>query len=303
MACTENCTGMPAQPIINPTVDDYFNAYTAFTKDLGYEILNWAADEKIYEKDGTALKTLATKDWFLSDFTSCFTIAMGYLAFVFIGSFVMWAFKIPSQSASVYPLSFVYNFVQVALCAYMTIEAGVLAYRHHYTITPCNAFNYENPPIGSLLWLFYISKVLDFADTFFIIVKKNWKQLSFLHVYHHVTIFSVYWLNLNIGYDGDIYLTILLNGGVHTVMYLYYFVSMHTRQIWLKSSVTLMQLGQFCCMMGQAVYLLANNCQTFPKRVTQIYLVYIFTLFLLFVNFFLQSYVFVKKDKSKTKTN
>lgn len=52
---------MPAQPIINPTVDDYFNAYTAFTKDLGYEILNWAADEKIYEKDGTALKTLATK--------------------------------------------------------------------------------------------------------------------------------------------------------------------------------------------------------------------------------------------------
>lgn len=26
------------------------------------------------------------QDWFLSDFTSCFTIAMGYLAFVFIGS-------------------------------------------------------------------------------------------------------------------------------------------------------------------------------------------------------------------------
>ena len=30
-------------------------------------------------------------------------------------------------------------------------------------------------------------------------------------------------------YDGDIYLTIILNGLVHTIMYTYYFVSMHTK--------------------------------------------------------------------------
>mmetsp|Transcript_40952 Transcript_40952/g.82433 ORF Transcript_40952/g.82433 Transcript_40952/m.82433 type:complete len:92 (-) Transcript_40952:81-356(-) len=78
---------------------------------------------------------------------------------------------------------------------------------------------------------------------------------------------------------------------------------MHTRDIWWKSSVTSMQLLQFICMMSQACYLLATNCQTFPKRVTQIYLGYIFTLFLLFLNFFLQSYVFVKKDKSKARPN
>jgi hypothetical protein len=28
-------------------------------------------------------------------------------------------------------------------------------------------------------------------------------QLSFLHVYHHLTIFMFYWINCNIGYDGD----------------------------------------------------------------------------------------------------
>ena len=31
------------------------------------------------------------------------------------------------------------------------------------------------------------------------------------------------------GYDGDVYVTIVLNGFIHTVMYTYYFVSLHTK--------------------------------------------------------------------------
>ena len=73
--------------------------------------------------------------------------------------------------------------------------------------------------IRDRLWLFYASKVLDFVDTFFIVIGKKWKQLSFLHVYHHTTIFLFYWLNLHVNYDGDIYLTIVLNGAIHTIMY------------------------------------------------------------------------------------
>lgn len=34
-------------------------------------------------------------------------------------------------------------------------------------------------------------QILDFMDTVFIILKKSWRQLSFLHVYHHTTIFLV----------------------------------------------------------------------------------------------------------------
>ena len=36
-------------------------------------------------------------------------------------------------------------------------------------------------------------------------------------------------MNLNVGYDGDVYVTIVLNGFIHTVMYTYYFVSLHTK--------------------------------------------------------------------------
>jgi hypothetical protein len=52
---------MPNQLPINPSMDDYFSHYKAFTSDLGIEILNWASNEKVFEKDGTALKPFATK--------------------------------------------------------------------------------------------------------------------------------------------------------------------------------------------------------------------------------------------------
>lgn len=90
-----------------------------------------------------------------------------------------------------YPLKFLYNIVQVMLCSYMCIEALVQAWRADYHILPCNPFDQKNPPIMFILYVFYISKILDFADTVFIILEKRWKQLSFLHVYHHTSIFLV----------------------------------------------------------------------------------------------------------------
>ncbi len=90
-----------------------------------------------------------------------------------------------------YPIKFLYNIVQVMLCSYMCIEAGIRAYAAGYSWIPCNPMNASHPPLGFILYVFYISKVLDFMDTFFIIAEKRWKQLSFLHVYHHTSIFLV----------------------------------------------------------------------------------------------------------------
>ena len=51
-------------------------------------------------------------------------------------------------------------------------------------------------------------------------------------------------------------------------------------------------------MMSQATYLLATDCSQPPKVITQVYLVYIFTLLMLFAQFFVKSYM---KPKKKTK--
>jgi elongation of very long chain fatty acids protein 4 len=86
------------------------------------------------------------------------------------------------------------------LCSYMWIEASIRAYQAGYSIIPCNPFNFHDPPLGFVLYVFYLSKILDFMDTFFIIAEKRWKQLSFLHVYHHTSIFLVMMLLIHIGY-------------------------------------------------------------------------------------------------------
>ena len=221
-----------------------------------------------------------------------------------IGSAVM---KIGVPAMDPYGIKFIYNVSQIMLCAYMTIEAGLLAYRNNYGLVPCVPYNQEDPPIANLLWLFYVSKVWDFWDTIFIVVGKKWRQLSFLHVYHHITIFLFYWLNTNVMYDGDVYLTVFLNGFIHTVMYTYYFICMHTKvpetgkslPIWWKSSLTLLQLIQFVTMMSQGTYLLVTKCPTQPPRVVAAYVGYILSLFILFVQFFIASYMTPKKKKKE----
>jgi elongation of very long chain fatty acids protein 4 len=117
----------------------------------------------------------------------------------------------------------------------------------------------------------------------------------------HVSL-QFYWLNVQVGYDGDIYLTIVLNGLIHTLMYTYYFVSMHTKEIWWKPALTMGQMIQFCLMNLQAVYLIFVPGVQFPRNITVAYLFYILTLLFLFAQFFVRSYMSPKKkggDKEK----
>lgn len=65
-------------------------------------------------------------------------------------------------------------------------------------------------------------QVLDFMDTFFIVYRGSWSQFSFLHIYHHTSIFLTYWAITLIGADGDIYFTIVANSFIHFLMYFYY---------------------------------------------------------------------------------
>ena len=89
----------------------------------------------------------------------------------------------------------------------------------------------------------------------FIVARRKWRQLSFLHLYHHTSIFLVYWLNLNAGYDGDIYFTIVLNSAIYFIMYAYYALRSFNVRVPtpVKALITNSQMVQFCCMNLQAV--------------------------------------------------
>lgn len=61
----------------------------------------------------------------------------------------------------------------------------------------------------------------------------------------------------------------------------------------------MMQLVQFVTMMSQGSYLLAVQCPNVALRVASAYIVYILSLFILFAQFFVSSYMKPKRDKIK----
>eukprot|EP00928_Gymnodinium_smaydae_P063212 TRINITY_DN4686_c0_g4_i1.p1 TRINITY_DN4686_c0_g4~~TRINITY_DN4686_c0_g4_i1.p1 ORF type:complete len:315 (-),score=66.57 TRINITY_DN4686_c0_g4_i1:299-1168(-) len=198
--------------------------------------------------------------------------------------------KIKQDGFVVFASMALYNSVQVALCGWM-VYAALAEYKSKGYSPVCNVSDLSQDGMAFVLHVFYLSKVLDFADTVFMIVKSNWRQVSFLHVYHHTSIFLIYWLNANTFYDGDIYLTIVLNGAIHFIMYGYYLATAFNVAVptLIKKSITNAQLIQFCCMETQGAYILFFGCPS-PRNVVIMYMIYISTMLVLFLDFKRRTY-------------
>ena len=50
--------------------------------------------------------------------------------------------------------------------------------------------------IAKAIWWFYISKLLELLDTVIFILRKKYNQVSFLHVFHHASMFSLWWIGV-----------------------------------------------------------------------------------------------------------
>jgi elongation of very long chain fatty acids protein 4 len=194
--------------------------------------------------------------------------------------------KIEKDGLVIFVAMVIYNATQVALCGWMVVSV-LMEHRRRGLRPVCNAHNLAEDGIAAVLHVFYLSKALDFADTVFMIVKSNWRQVSFLHVYHHSSIWLFYWLNTQCNYDSDIYFTIVLNGTIHFIMYGYYLATTFNIPVpaIIKKTITNAQITQFFCMEIQgAALLILPDCGS-PKKVTILYMVYISTMVALFMNF------------------
>lgn len=72
--------------------------------------------------------------------------------------------------------------------------------------------------MAKILYIFYLSKILEFGDTVIMALKKNYHQISFLHVYHHSSIFCVWWVIVYFAPGGESYFSAALNSGIHVFM-------------------------------------------------------------------------------------
>ncbi|KAL7733352.1 hypothetical protein ACLKA6_004847 [Drosophila palustris] len=147
---------------------------------------------------------------------------------------------------------FVYNLLMSMLNAHIFLELFTASRALNYSAKcqPCIvSYDPQEMRIASAFWWFYISKILEFADTAFFILRKKWSQLSFLHLYHHSSMFVICWIVVKWIPTGSTFIPALMNSFVHIIMYGYYSLSALGPRVypylWWKRYITRLQLLQF----------------------------------------------------------
>lgn len=158
-----------------------------------------------------------------------------------------------------------------------------------------------------LSYLYYLNKYIDLLDTVFIVLRKSYKQISALHLFHHLLmpIAGYYVIRFN-GFGGHLIVMGLLNLFVHIVMYSYYYISIHRPQIkeniWWKKYITILQMVQFVIIFVHSVWTLQQTNCGVPRGMIYITLLISAIMFSMFTNFFIHCYLPVKKQIAEKKS-
>jgi GNS1/SUR4 family len=206
---------------------------------------------------------------------------------------------------NVKPFAVCHNAIMFFLSFYMVVETLSQSYVNFgwaKKFTPWGNM-VENPgsskfsPSGyrlaRVLWIHYLSKVYEFADTAIMVLKKNERQISFLHVYHHAsTFFPCWWAAVNFAPGGDVYFICALNSFVHVLMYGYYLASSLNLKVpsIFKRSITKVQMIQFGLLNAQALYGVFVASYYRPRIVVVMALIQSVVFMTLFANFYRQAY-------------
>uniref|UniRef100_T1IZZ6 Elongation of very long chain fatty acids protein n=1 Tax=Strigamia maritima TaxID=126957 RepID=T1IZZ6_STRMM len=196
---------------------------------------------------------------------------------------------------------------------------------HHPTMFFFTWIGIKWVPGGSTgaLWWYWFSKLIEFTDTLFFILRKKDRQLTFLHIYHHSTMFFFWWIgvkwvpggaflkrsilyfyytnfkrHLNTSlilciYKFAAFVGAGLNSVVHVLMYSYYCLSALgpsvQKYLWWKKYLTMIQLAQFTIALVLGINGMRINCD-FPKWMQYVLVTYMLSFIVLFGNFYRHAY-------------
>lgn len=151
--------------------------------------------------------------------------------------------------------------------------------------------------MGFLVWVHYNNKYVELLDTVFMILRKKTKQMSFLHVYHHVMLIWAWFLVVKVAAGGDSYFGASCNSFVHVVMYMYYLMSSLGVPCPWKKNITQLQMLQFLACLAHSLYVLYY--QNMPAVLAYVQLWVMVNMLVLFGQFYWQSYKTPKSSKAK----
>ncbi|KAH8370060.1 hypothetical protein KR093_002050, partial [Drosophila rubida] len=193
------------------------------------------------------------------------TIIVVYLAFVLkLGPKFM-------ENRKPYNLKNVISAYNIFQVIYNSVVFGISGYylliNPKYDRSCMTNLPYDHPDKNIeriMTYAFFINKVIDLLDTVFFVLRKSYKQITPLHLYHHVLMSCAIYIGIQFyGFGGQYSMMGFLNSGVHTVMYFYYFISAQYPElkdsIWWKKYITKLQIGQFILLIIQPICVLLFN--------------------------------------------
>jgi len=114
-----------------------------------------------------------------------------------------------------------------------------------------------------------MSKFLEFADTFFFVLRKKFSHISTLHVIHHGMMPLSVWFGVKFSPGGHSTFFAWCNSFVHIIMYIYYCLSAIGPHMspylapW-KRWMTVIQMVQFIAIFVHSFQLLFRDCD-YPR--------------------------------------
>lgn len=161
----------------------------------------------------------------------------------------------------------VYNIFQTLVNGYITYEAFTSGYMWKFNWF-CESVEYSSSPFAQRIlrfaYTYFLVKLLDLMDTIFFVLRKKDNQVTFLHVYHHIskkfiqvvtkklnilnfTVVAFFtWAGFKFVAGGHSVFFGHINSLVHTVMYFYYFLTSvsieYKKSVWWKKYITQLQM-------------------------------------------------------------
>ncbi|KAG8192348.1 hypothetical protein JTE90_002168 [Oedothorax gibbosus] len=192
--------------------------------------------------------------------TPIHTIALttAYCAATFLGIFLMKN----KQSCDLKVPFFLYNMAVVLLSVWMFIKLGIHGWFTKYSWN-CEPLNLSNDPdtleIVKVCWVFYVSRLIEFVDTIFLVLKKNSSTLNHFHILHRWVIPLTAWYFVKYCPGGYNTFPMMADLFVRSLIYFYYgfaaIVPSIQKHSFMKTSISLLQMVQFISVIAYMSHL------------------------------------------------
>ncbi|XP_056646689.1 elongation of very long chain fatty acids protein AAEL008004-like [Diorhabda sublineata] len=237
------------------------------------------------------------EDSFLSTFTFYITFVVLYISTVkYIGP----VFMNKRQPFNLRNILIVYNSIQIIVNLYVFYESFLLIKGSpSYICIQSGKPELFNSCKRHYLYL----KMFDCTETVFFVLRKSYRQISFLHVYHHCIILYAAWCGYTYYWGDNVTIIPLLNSFVHSLMFVYYLLTSVNAKwkenLRMKKTITKIQIIQLITMcLHYAISISLTDCDGSVTVLPG--LMWIFNniiMVYLFLNFYKKTYLNNKKKE------